>query len=477
MRRILPFILLSSVVTTAFFVGTNPGLAKLKSEVDKLKKDPDLSHGVFGIYVLDIKKDSVLVDYNGSMGLVPASSQKTLTTAAALCILGENYKFETKLEYDGTLDSVKGVLKGNLYIHGSGDPSLDSKYFKKEGDSSSIVVKWAKWLAAKGIKKIEGAVIADASVFEDEMTPSTWIWGDMGNYYGAGACGLTYRDNSYTVYFKTNGAGDSAKIKRTDPYIPGMNIINYVKAGGSSDNCFIYGAPYSDSRYATGMVPPNQSEFDVNGSMPDPSWFCAWSLDSALTISGISVIQKPTTVRSLKLAKQYKPASRKLLYTEYSPPLSQIVYWCNRRSINLYAECLLKAISVKQKGYGGEDAGDDALTEYWQGKGMSTGGMHLNDGCGLSRWNSVTCKQFATLMKLMSKESCYKTFYTSLPVQSTAVSAKSGYINRVRSYTGYATKKNGDLIAFAIIANNYDCTAPQMRIKLEKVMDAISEVE
>jgi serine-type D-Ala-D-Ala carboxypeptidase/endopeptidase (penicillin-binding protein 4) len=226
----------------AFVISSNPYLSKFKSEVNKLKSDPDLSHGVLGVYVYDVKKDSVLFDLNGNMGLVPASAQKTLTTAAALCIFGEDHTFETKIEYDGTLDSISGVLKGNLYIRGSGDPTLDSKYFREEKDTVELMEKWAAQLLKKGIRKVEGAVIADASVFEDEMTPSTWIWGDMGNYYGAGACGLTFKDNLYTIYFKTGNAGDTARISRVEPVIPGMVIINKVKAGGSTDNCYIYGS-------------------------------------------------------------------------------------------------------------------------------------------------------------------------------------------------------------------------------------------
>jgi serine-type D-Ala-D-Ala carboxypeptidase/endopeptidase (penicillin-binding protein 4) len=339
------------------------------------------------------------------------------------------------------------------------------------------VEKWARALKQKGIRKIEGAVIADASVFEDEMTPVTWIWGDMGNYYGAGACGLTFKDNLYTVYFRTGAAGDSARIGRIEPRIPGLTIINKVKAGGSSDNCYIFGAPYSSERYATGMVPPGRTDFDVDGSMPDPAWFCAWALDTALENAGVVVRDKPVTVRELKLSKKYKLTARTLLLSHFSPPLSQIVYWTNKRSINLYAECLLKAIGLKQKGMGTGDAGTDAITAYWQGRGMNTTGLHLNDGSGLSRWNSITCKQFAALMKIMSKEKSFKAFFSSLPVQGTGVAAKSGYIGRVRSYAGYVTKKNGDLIAFSMIANNYECSAGTMRIRLEKLMETLALVE
>ena len=474
----LLFLLLVFFLSVSFSDSTSPALMQLRSEVEKLKKDADLIHGVFGICVVDVKKDSVLLDYNGNIGLIPASSQKTITTAAALCLLGEDYQYQTKLEYDGNIDSANGILEGNIYITGSGDPALSSKYYKCKTDSvCGATSLFADAIQRKGIKKITGAVIADASVFEDEMTPSTWIWGDMGNYYGAGASGLNYKDNLYTVFFKTGMEGDSARIKKIAPSIPGMEITNFVKAGGTADNCYIYGEPYYNKRYAIGFIPPNQIDYEVDGSMPDPSFYCAFELDSILRNNKIEISKKPATVRELKLLKEYQATARKTIFTEYSPSLSSIVYYTNKFSINLYAECLLKTIALKQQKYGGEGEGTSSLTQFWASKGVNTTGMYLNDGCGLSRWNSVTCKQLAVIMKLMTKEKCFKSFYNSLPVHSSSVSAKSGYITRVRSYAGYAKKNNGDLIAFAVIANNYDCTPKEMRMKLENFLDIIGTLQ
>jgi D-alanyl-D-alanine carboxypeptidase/D-alanyl-D-alanine-endopeptidase (penicillin-binding protein 4) len=160
-------------------------LENLKAEIYRLQDDADLIHGGWGLCVLDLKKDSVISEYNSATGFVPASSLKVLTTATALSQLGENFRYETKIQYDGTLDSINGVIYGNLYIRGSGDPSLGSKYFAKEKDTISISQRWTRLLISKGITKIEGSVVGDASVFEQDVTPDTWIWGDMGNYYGS----------------------------------------------------------------------------------------------------------------------------------------------------------------------------------------------------------------------------------------------------------------------------------------------------
>jgi D-alanyl-D-alanine carboxypeptidase/D-alanyl-D-alanine-endopeptidase (penicillin-binding protein 4) len=452
-------------------------IKQLTAEIETLKNDPDLIHGSWGLCVLDVKKDSIVAEYNSEMGLVPASSLKVVTTAAALSILGENYHYETKFQYDGTFDSIKGILHGNLYIKGNGDPTLQSKYFLKEKDSIAISWKWAKLIAAKGIKMIDGSVVADASGFSDDVVPETWIWGDMGNYYGAGAGGLNYRDNLYSVIYQSGNEGDTARISRIWPSMPGLKMYNYVKSGGTKDNAYIYGAPYNTVRIAEGTIPPKRTDYQVDGSMPDPAYYCAYELDSVLRRSGVLVTDKPYTTRDSRLAGKESKKPRKTLFLEFSPRLADIVYWTNRKSVNLYAEAMLKTIALRRKGWAAEGPGTDAVTAFWTGKKVDTKGLYLNDGCGLSRWNSITPHQFVSVLRVVSTESCFKSFYKSLPEYNANVVAKGGYITRVRSYTGYATKKNGELLAFSIIANNYDCNPVEMRKKLEKLMDLIGALD
>ena len=130
--------------------------------------------------------------------------------------------------------------------------------------------------------------------------------------------------------------------------------------------------------------------------------------------------------------------------------------------------------------------------EFWQSEGVDVKGLYMNDGCGLSRWNSISTRQLTEMLRSISKESYYKSFYNSLPVAGKSGSlgslmkgtaaennlhAKSGYITRVRSYAGYVNNKKGEPLVFSIIANNYDCTPADMRTKLEKLMILIAELE
>ncbi len=468
--------------------------SKLDIEIEKLKTDEALKHAVWSICVMPVNKDTILAEYNSAISLIPASTLKIVTTGAALSMLGGNFKFETKLQYDGLFDSLTGTIKGNLYIIGGGDPTIESEYFKDQKDSLSTTDKWAELLKKQGIKKIEGAIVGDASIFDDNMIPAQWIWADIGNYFGAGACGLTYHDNKYTLYFKSGAAGNNTLITQTKPFIEGLQMINNVTSNGDGDNAFIYGAPYSYYREIQGTIPANKNNYEVEGSIPDPALFCAQSLEQSLNKIGIIAIEKPTTTRVLKETNPNSTVgtNKHTLYSHYSPSLNEIVYWTNFKSINLYAEHLLKYIAYKKDGIGRENEGTEIITAFWKNKGVDINGFFMNDGCGLSRSTVITTKTETQILRLMAKDKNFKAFYKSFPIagkigpldnfcEGTSAKdnlcAKSGYITRVRGYAGYVKNKKGEMLCFSLLVNNYECTPPEMKKKLEKLLIAIAEME
>ncbi|MES2591655.1 MAG: D-alanyl-D-alanine carboxypeptidase/D-alanyl-D-alanine-endopeptidase [Bacteroidota bacterium] len=466
--------------------------SKLHTEIEKLKADVDLQHAVWSICVMPVKKDTILTEYQSNISLIPASTLKIVTTGAALSMLGSDFRFETKIEYDGTLDTVTGILKGNVYIVGGGDPTLESQCFKDPKDSLTTTDKWAIILKSKGIKSIEGAIIGDASIFDDNIIPPQWIWADIGNYFGAGACGLSYHDNKYTLLLKSGVNGSNTVITKTIPEIKGLQVVNTVTAGGDDDNAYIYGAPYSYYRKIQGTIPANKTDYEVNGSMPDPALFCAQALEKSLMAVGIRSTLPPTTIRILNETYKAADNTKYTLFTNLSPPLSEIVYWTNLKSNNLFAEHLLKYISYKKNGLGKENDGTEIITEFWKNKGADVSGFFMNDGCGLSRSNVITTKTEAQILRLMSEDKTFDTFLNSLPVAGKSGSlvdlctgtcaqnnlcAKSGYIIRARGYAGYVKNKKGEMLCFSLMANNYECTAAEMKKKLEKLLIAIAEME
>jgi len=207
--------------------------------VNELKKEVVLQNASVGLCVLDSKTGTVLCEYNGKTSLTPASTMKIITTASALQLLGKDYRYETVLQHSGTFDKTTGTINGDLIIRGSGDPSLNSEYFRKPEDSLFIANKWAAVLKEKGVKKITGQIVLDVSCFEEDV-PGTWVWGDLGNYFGATANGLSYNDNKFYIVFKpTAKTGDSVCINKTVPCIEGLCFKNSVKAGGMEGNAIV----------------------------------------------------------------------------------------------------------------------------------------------------------------------------------------------------------------------------------------------
>lgn len=481
-----------SILIGSLFISFTSYSQSLNKEIEHLKKDEALKHATWSVYVVNSKNDSVIADYNGHVSLVPASTLKIVTTSAALGMLGSDYVFKTQLQYDGVLDTISGLLKGNIYIIGGGDPTLESVYFKDKKDTLSTIEKWAMILKAKGIKKITGSIIGDGDIFEDNPIPSQWIWGDVGNYFGAGACGLSYHDNKYIVNFKSGSSGSQTTINNIRPPVKDLQFINEVKAGGNDDSAFIYGAPYSLYRKAEGTIPPNKKNYEVEGSLPDPVLACAQALENALKKTGVSITEKATTTKRLKENGTYKTTAKKNLYAYYSPTLDKIIYWTNLKSINLYAEHLLKFISYKKTGFGTEAKGIDLVMGYWKDRGVDVGGFTMTDGCGLSRGNVITTKTETQILVKMTKDKNFDAFYKSLPIAGKSGSlgglcdgtfaennlrAKSGYINMARGYTGYVKNRKGDLLCFSVLANNYECSPTEMKRKLERLLIAIAETK
>ena len=160
----------------------------------------DLDHALVSIYAVHMDTGEVFQDQNSDLSLIPASCLKIATTAAALQILGADYRFETHLEYDGRIEQK--TLQGNLYIRGGGDPCLGSDRISGSLSWDNQIAAWADAIQKLGIHKITGKVIGDADGWEEALAVPSWTWEDLGNYYGAGACALSFHENAYSLFFQ-----------------------------------------------------------------------------------------------------------------------------------------------------------------------------------------------------------------------------------------------------------------------------------
>jgi len=466
----------------------------LNKEIEIIKKDAGLKNASWGLIVIETETGKQLCGHNADIVLEPASVMKIVSTGAALSLLGPSYVFETKLEYSGTIDSA-GNLNGNLYIKGGGDPTIGSTRFDKTVSTDSIFSEFYLALKQKNIRNINGFIVADASVFEENPAAGSWLWEDIGNYYASGAYGLNVFENSYRLYFDAGAEiGSPAKLTKMNPVMNDISFINNVTtaAAGSGDNVIIYGQPYTNFRMLEGTVPLGKSDFDVDGSIPDPPKFFAGLFYGYIKDKGILVGNSGATGRVITWNSLTDTAGRKQLAKHLSPKLSEIIKHTNIKSVNLFAEAFLKALGRMKKNEGSEKAGIEVVKQFWASKNIDLKGFEMEDACGLSRKNKISVRQLCEMLKLLSKEKTFSVFSQSLPVAGKSggmasllkntiaennLKAKTGNMDKIKSYAGYVTNAGGKQLAFALIFNNYTCPNAELKQKSEKLMLLISQTK
>lgn len=461
--------------------------AQTPAPVKRLLQAPYMRGASFSLIVKDVQDGKTVCSYDTDRLQSPASVLKTVATATALEILGEDYRYPTTLEYDGTLEN--GTLKGNLYIKGSGDPSLGSSYFAP--DQNKFLSAWIAALQKAGIRRITGSIISDESIFDTEGASVKWLREDMGNYYAPGSYGLSVFDNMYKLSLQTGAVGSRPVLKGTEPNIPFIRFKNYLKtASVSSDSAYIIGAPLDDVRYLYGVLPANQEAYVLKGDIPDPALYLAHYLTDRLRQKGIQVDGAPSCYRIEAEENRWNKKERKEIVTTYSPTLREIASVCNHVSHNLYADALLKTIGMQYKPRKNEvissfGRGVQVVKEYWEKKGLDVFSLRMNDGSGLAPADKVSAGFMGELLAYMATESAVsEAFIASLPQAGIEGSVrnflkgsklqgkarlKSGGITGVRSYAGYITE-DGKTYAVAIFSNNYSCPMNRMTGALEKLL-------
>ncbi len=448
-----------------------------------LTKQP-LANASIGLFAANSETGNILIDYNGGKSLIPASVQKLLIAGAALETFGPDFTFETSLAYDGKI-TANGTLNGDIVIIGHSDPALASSRFSEH--YGNVILNFKKAITDAGIKKINGKVIGDASWYGDPKIPDTWIWEDIGNYYGAIPSGLNLYENTYQLSFESGKPGSKTTISGIDPSLPWLSFYNEVKAANDNrDNAYIFGSYFSNVRRVRGTIPANRKNFTIKGAIDDPAYLAAHQLTEALIKSGVTISGEAES----RFTSQAGSVAN-VLFTIQSPPLSEIIFYLNMNSINLYAETLLLQLAKKKNGSADFESACETLNDFWKAKGMDSKGMFLKDGSGLSRANSLTAGQLVFLLSYMKNESKYADqFIKSLPVAGKSGSlksfgkaseiaekfvAKSGYMSRVMNYAGYLKTNEGKDLIVVVLVNNYTCTNVEMKSLLEDLISGISK--
>ncbi len=445
--------------------------AKLQKAFAVFQLDAQLQNAMTSLYVIDARTGKIVFDKNSTIGLAPASTQKIITTATAYELLGKNFRYKTEWYYNGTIQN--GVLNGNLMMKGSGDPTFGSwRYASTKREA--ILNELQTQLKAKGINAIKGNVYLDESSFAFQPLPGGWMWDDIGNYYGAGSWAINWNENQYDLVLKPgNKEGDTVAIVAMNSQPYGVSLYNQITTGakGSGDNGYIYLAPYSSFGFTDGTIPLQANNFTISGSLPYPAATFSKELEDFLRKNfGFADSIKVYTDK-LNNNTEWSQQDQ-LLFTHYSPSLDSIIYWIDKRSINLYGEALAKTFAYEKNGFGSTDKGVELIKNYWQDKGIAITELNMVDGSGLSPLNRVTTHAQVTILQYAKKQNWFKGFYYALP-EYNKMKMKSGTINGVKGFCGYQTSKNGNEYIFSFLVNNYNGSASSLVNKMYRVLDIL----
>ena len=461
--------------------------ASLSQAIDSVIDQSELATARWGVSVISLTSGREVYGRNATQLFIPASNMKIYTTGVALDLLGADYRWRTSA-YATQPDST-GTISGDLTLYGRGAPDLVAQAKKDSGEGS--LGQLADALYQRGVRQIRGNVIGDESYFRGETLGDGWPWTDLQWYFGAEASALSVNDNEIQLSILPPAKTDAPpQVNENDAvdYLSIENKLVVVKRGermtigidrGLSDN----------SVRVWGEFPLGSRGFGARLSVPNPSLWAAKLFLKALKDRGIQV-QGGAETRDSRVApnERFNPSASTELAFVSSKPLGEIVEDTNKASINLYAELLLRTLGrergnlVSTPTPTGRERGDDEagleLIRLWLSRaGISTAGMALHDGSGLSRLNLVTPESISKLLVSISKTAAGPVFRASLPISgrdgtlggrleklSDRVVAKTGSLTYTTSLSGYVTVAGGEILAFSILCNDQTARANSTRV-------------
>jgi D-alanyl-D-alanine carboxypeptidase/D-alanyl-D-alanine-endopeptidase (penicillin-binding protein 4) len=431
----------------------------LQKAFARFEADSQMKYGIASLYVVDAETGQVVFDKNSRIGLAPASTQKIITSVTAFELLGKEYKYKTEFGYIGKIKNK--VLQGDFFISPSGDPTFGSWRWESTADTG-ILNTMSENIRKLNINGYNGFFIEDK--WQSESIPDGWIWQDIGNYYGAGAASFNWRENQFDVFLQSGQkTGDAVKVTGTEPhsFVPVVSNIKSA-ARGSGDNAYVYYQLNDIKAIIRGTIPVNENAFAISASNP-------FTADQFKTVFN-SILMPKLNMKQVHNEDHLHDTT--IIYTHYSPSLDSIIYWFNKKSINLYGEALIKTLAYEKNGFGSTYSGIVVLKNFWKEKGMDEDELGVVDGSGLSPINRVTTHSQVEILKFARNKDWFPYFYNSLP-EYNGMRLKSGTIRGVKGYSGYHKAKNGKEYIISFLVNNYNGSPSSLVSKMYRVLDVL----
>lgn len=420
----------------------------------------------FSIHIIKADSGATVYDYHAKDALIPASNMKIITSAAALKYLGPDYEYITKV----------GLYGDTLVIIGSGDPLLgdektDEKYGRKQGWIFETII---RALQENQIEEINDIVI-DSSIFDNQRVHPNWPPDDLNKWYACEISGLNYNCNCIALSTERFDNRVAITIEPQTSYVEMVNKIQPITSGSSAVGTYRNNKPNNITVY--GKCQNRVGPFDV--AIERPAAFFGFLLAENLATSGIKV-------KGRLIEKMLKDKSNFELLCEFKTSFSDCLSRCNKNSLGLAAESLLKTIAAENSG--GKDGSwkraQELIGEFLTELGIDNQQYIIDDGSGLSRENRLSAYAITTVLSYIYKSDNWQIYQDSLAVAAEdgtigkyfkgdkyrgQIIGKTGYINGVKSFSGICSTEQGDYI-FSIIANGANMIS---RYKINDIAKAI----
>lgn len=428
---------------------TCQALGSISSRINSIIAGKDLKRVEFAIEVLDASTGKAVYLLNPNKPMIPASNMKIVTSAAALEILGNGYEFKTQI----------AMLGNTLVVIGGGDPLLCDKVYDAQNDRDShwIFQDIIKALKSKNIKSIDGIII-DSTFFDDKRIHPSWPKQELNRPYACEISGLNFNSNCISINVKRVGSTASVSISPQTKYVKIVNQVTLKSTGNSAVGAYRNSEP--NKLILKGKC-RKETGFDV--AIERPAMFFGFVLSEQLLAAGIKV-DGPVSEKYVKNQPQIKTLK------VYKTPLKDVLARCNKDSLNMAAESLVKTISAENTSgriNGERSHGFNLISRYLKNIGVNSEEYTLNDGCGLSRENRLSVNSISTVLLRVYHSKNYQLYKDTLAVGGVDgtiagyyteskykgnVFGKTGYISGVRAFSGYTATDDGDYI-FSILSS------------------------
>jgi D-alanyl-D-alanine carboxypeptidase/D-alanyl-D-alanine-endopeptidase (penicillin-binding protein 4) len=471
-----------------------PDVERFRSRVDALLSEAHARKADWGILVANRDTGETLFDLNADHYFTPASNAKLFISVFALATLGTGYRFHTTLESKATLGS-DGKLPGDLLLVGRGDPDLSNRKFpfhgkvEHDGPTDKILAEIADAAVARGLKEVDGDIVADDRHIPFDPYPAGWSIGDLFFSFGAPVTAITFNDTSVTITMSPGAqVGDPALIV-VDPAEAATGFTQQIttSALGTDPQLAVVRQPGPNFLLLRGSVPLAHAPVKLDLAMTDPAETTVRTLKHLLEDRGVHIhggvrveeAPAPQALKpgeapvllspELKSAEENSIANARVLAEHISPPLLESLRVLNKVSQNLHAELLLRTVAREKTGIGSTEIGLKLEQDFLKSVGVAEGDAVLTDGSGLSTNNLVTPRAVIALLEYAIHQPWGPDFMATLPIAGVdgtledrmkgtpaagLIQAKTGGLEHVHALSGYATTVRGEYLAFSIFVNN-----------------------